>query len=105
MAHMAPDVVEMSDGGAAVRAGRRPVVGPERVARLLINLAKRGSHLNIRYAEVNLRPGFVFSDGTEPFLAMSVDFDEQGRVSRLFSVLNPEKLTHLGEEGASPPLD
>ena len=97
MAHLAPDVVEISDGGAARRASRRPVIGPERVSRLLVNLAKRGSHLSIRFVEVNERPGLLLSEGDEPFMAMSVDFDDEGRVSRLFSVLNPDKLSHLSD--------
>ena len=105
MSHMAPDVVEMSDGGAVRRAGRRPVIGPERVSRLLVNLAQRGSHLDLRFVEVNARPGLLLSEGDEPFMAMSVDFDEQGRINRLFSVLNPDKLVHLGGEGAHLRMD
>ena len=40
MSLLAPDVVLLSDGGPTVR-GRRPVVGADRVARLVVNLAKR----------------------------------------------------------------
>jgi len=39
--HLAPDVVCVSDGGAATRAARRPVVGAGRVVRFLINLTRR----------------------------------------------------------------
>lgn len=102
MSHLAPDVVELSDGGAAHRAGRRPVVGPERVARYLVNLAKRGPHLSIRYCEINARPGLLLTEGDEPFMAMSVDFDNEGLINRLFSVLNPEKLAHLGAGPTRP---
>ncbi len=45
MSRLAPDVVELSDGGADRRASRRPVVGADRVARFLVNLSKRNTHL------------------------------------------------------------
>ena len=41
MALLSPDVVQLDDGGPNRRAGRRPIVGPDRVARLMVNLAKR----------------------------------------------------------------
>lgn len=104
MAHMAPDVVDLSDGGANRRAARHPVVGRERVARLLVNLAKRGSHLDLRFVEVNARPGLLLSDGEEPFMALSIDFDDEGLINGVFSVLNPDKLSHLGSGQHHPRL-
>jgi len=95
MACLAPDVVSLDDGGPKQRAARRPVVGPDRVARLWTNLAKRGAHLTTRFVDVNGRPGLLLSDGDEPFIVMSVEIDDAGRVSRIFSQLNPDKLTHL----------
>jgi RNA polymerase sigma-70 factor (ECF subfamily) len=95
MAVLAPDVVELSDGGAAKRAGRRPIVGADRVARLMVNLAKRSPHLSVRFVQVNARPGLLFTDGDEPEMVMTFDLDEQGRVARIFSQLNPDKLAHL----------
>ena len=41
MSLMSDDVVHVSDGGEHHRAARQPVVGRERVARLLVNLAAR----------------------------------------------------------------
>jgi RNA polymerase sigma-70 factor (ECF subfamily) len=41
LSHLAPDVVCVADGGAGRRAARRPVVGADRVSRLLVNLAQR----------------------------------------------------------------
>lgn len=96
MTFLAPDVVELSDGGEHRRAGRRPVVGADRVARLLVNLSKRNPHLTMGYAEVNARPGLTFSDGDEVVMVMTAEIDEQGRVAQLFSQLNPDKLSHLG---------
>jgi RNA polymerase sigma-70 factor (ECF subfamily) len=95
MAELAPDVVQLDDGGPARRAARRPVVGADRVARLWVNLAKRGAHLAVRFAEVNGSPGLVFLDGDTPDMVMCADLDDTGRVVRIFAQLNPDKLRHL----------
>lgn len=95
MTFLAPDVVDLSDGGRDRRAARRPVVGAERVARVLVNLAKRNPQLTMRFADVNSRPGLVFHDGDEPFIVLTAEIDDQGRIARLFSQLNPDKLGHL----------
>ncbi len=95
MAELAPDVVQLDDGGAAKRAARRPVVGADRVARLWVNLARRNSHLSVRFAEVNGSPGLVFADGDVVEMVMCADLDEDHRVSRIYAQLNPEKLRHV----------
>lgn len=46
MALLAPDVVLLSDGGAQRHAARRPVVGADRVARFVVNLARRPTRLH-----------------------------------------------------------
>lgn len=95
MAELAPDVVQLDDGGPAKRAARRPVVGADRVARLWINLAKRGAHLSVRFVSVNGSPGLVMSDGDEPEMVMCVDLDDESRICRIYSQLNPDKLRHV----------
>ena len=40
MALLAPDIVMLSDGGPHRHAARRPVVGADRVARLMVNIAR-----------------------------------------------------------------
>jgi RNA polymerase sigma-70 factor, ECF subfamily len=96
MEHLAPDVVCVSDGGADRRAARRPVLGAERVARLLVNLSRRyrGS-ISVRTETVNGDVGTVVSiDGVVDLVtAFEV---EQGRVSVVRSVRNPDKLGHAG---------
>ncbi|MGD0312630.1 MAG: RNA polymerase sigma factor SigJ [Acidimicrobiales bacterium] len=93
--HLAPDVVCVSDGGAATRAARRPVVGAERVARLLVNLTRRhAGRLAARPAEVNGDVGsVVLLDGTVDMVtAFEVD---GGRVITIRMVRNPDKLGHV----------
>src|SRR5690606_16967251 len=95
MAELAPDVVQLDDGGPAKRAARRPVVGADRVARLWVNLAKRSAHLSVRFASVNGSPGLVLSDGEDPEMVMCVDLDADDRICRIYSQLNPDKLRHV----------
>jgi RNA polymerase sigma-70 factor (ECF subfamily) len=95
LASLAPDVVLVSDGGPNRRAARRPVVGAERVARLLINLTDRAfGRARATPIAVNGDPGLVVSvDGT---LDMVIAFEvEDDRVAALWIVRNPDKLEHV----------
>jgi RNA polymerase sigma-70 factor (ECF subfamily) len=94
--YLAPEVVCVSDGGAATRAARRPVVGADRVARLLVNLTRRfAGHLTARPVSVNGDVGAVISlDGT---VDMVTAFEVEGdRVVTIRMVRNPDKLAHVG---------
>jgi len=92
---LAPGVVQLDDGGALVRAGRRPIVGPDRVARLWVNLAKRYDDISLEVAEVNGLPGLVFRRGDRPYMVVEVGIGPDGLVHRITSQLNPDKLAHL----------
>jgi RNA polymerase sigma-70 factor (ECF subfamily) len=93
---LAPDVVLLSDGGAQRHAARRPVVGPDRVARLVVNLAKRLMATDeARMVQVNGEPGLLFVADGEPDYVLSFSFTPDGKVRRFYSQLNPEKLRHL----------
>ncbi len=93
--HLAPDVVCVSDGGAAVRAARRPVVGADRVARFLINLTRRhAGRITARAASVNGEAGTVVSlDGAVDLVTAFEIAD--GRVVAIRMVRNPDKLLHV----------
>jgi RNA polymerase sigma-70 factor (ECF subfamily) len=97
---LAPDVVLVSDGGPAVHAARRPVVGPDRVARLVANLMRRGIEEGLAYAvtEINGTVGVVASqDGVARFATAVTVAD--GRVQRIDTVVNPDKLAALAVTG------
>jgi RNA polymerase sigma-70 factor (ECF subfamily) len=76
------DVVLVSDGGADHRAARHPVVGADRVARFLVNVSRRGEITGLVATEVN---------GSMPLVVTGEQRD--GRVCRVFLLLNDEKLT------------
>jgi RNA polymerase sigma-70 factor (ECF subfamily) len=96
MALLAPDVVLLSDAGAQRHAARRPVVGADRVARLVVNLAKRLLETNeVRMVQVNGEPGLLFFVDGGPDNVLTFTFTDDGKVRRFYSQLNPEKLRHL----------
>jgi len=97
---LSADSVLISDGGPNRHAARRPVIGPNRIARLLINLAKRsepGDSFAITTA--NGDPAMLLMRAGEPILVMSIEVVEDHIVA-IRSVLNPDKLRHLqGSDG------
>ena len=93
---LAPDVVELNDGGPSRRAARRPIVGADRVARLLVNLASRApTGTSVDLVRVNELPGLVLRIDGRPDLVMSVQLDADSRIRRIWVQLNPDKLAHL----------
>jgi RNA polymerase sigma-70 factor, ECF subfamily len=92
---LADDVVMVSDGGGAVHAARRPVLGIERVARLLGNLTRRlpdDSTLEVR--QVNNEPGVLIRRGGLPWSVLALE-SHDGRVAAVRVVINPDKLHHI----------
>ena len=98
---LAPDVVLMGDGGGVRRAVLRPVVGADKVARLMLGgLGKlAGQEMLLRPAEVNGYPALVVRlDGAlDTVVALRI---EDGLITGLYAVRNPEKLSHMDRETA-----
>jgi RNA polymerase sigma-70 factor (ECF subfamily) len=95
---LADDVAVAGDGGGKVPAWTRPIVGIEHVSRLLAGLGRqiREHDGTIERQEVNGQPGAVIRDSEGRLGAVfSVEIVD-GRVHRLRSVINPDKLRHLG---------
>ncbi|GAA2891355.1 RNA polymerase sigma-70 factor [Nonomuraea rubra] len=95
---LAPDVVLHGDGGGKAQAIARPATGADRVAKLLVAGLRRVGRLGVSYrpAMVNGRPGAVMYDA-EGRVAGVVGLDLDGGVIRaIHSVVNPDKLRHLG---------
>jgi RNA polymerase sigma-70 factor, ECF subfamily len=93
---LAVDAVSVSDGGAERHAARHPVTGAERVARFLVNLAKRlPTSAAVEPAWVNERPGMVVAWAGSTRMVVTVDVAD-GQVTRVFVHVNPSKLRSLG---------
>jgi RNA polymerase sigma-70 factor (ECF subfamily) len=101
---LSEDVVVWNDGGGRVRAAVRPVVGPQRCARFLVNVAKRGVG-RPRNVVLNGQPAAVLIDHGTVFAALVLDIIER-RIVGIRVVLNPDKLerlaTQLGACGVAP---
>ena len=98
VALLAPDAVLVGDGGGKARAIPAPMVGAAQVGRALATFYRLATEWGLRLepAVVNGGPGFITSapDGR---LVNVVGLDiAGGRIARIHSMLNPDKLGHLG---------
>ncbi|SNR88372.1 RNA polymerase sigma-70 factor [Actinomadura mexicana] len=91
---LAPDVVLLTDGGGVVRAAVAPVVGADKVAGVL---AKISSAVSLRPTLVNGHPALVLSRAGEIDTVIATRIDD-GRVTGLYAVRNPEKLSRMTRE-------
>jgi RNA polymerase sigma-70 factor (TIGR02957 family) len=99
---LAEDVVLHGDGGGKVPAITRPLLGRSRVAKALANWARvggRGGGFELRPVEVNGQPGAVALDSQERIIGVLAFDIADGRIQAVSSVVNPEKLGHLGPVG------
>ncbi|WP_240137612.1 RNA polymerase sigma-70 factor [Streptomyces sp. MUM 178J] len=95
---LAPDVVLLSDGGGVKRAALHPVVGAEKIVRFWLGgSAKVEETIAWEPAVVNGGPALAVYLGGELDGVMAVRV-EDARISGLYFVRNPEKLTHLTSE-------
>lgn len=93
-----PDTVLTSDGGPHRHAARRPVRGPDRVARFLVNLARRTPPaMTVEPVWVNGSPGLVHHLAGAPYMVSILEVRD-GLVYRQYSVLNPDKLAAIGRD-------
>jgi RNA polymerase sigma factor (sigma-70 family) len=95
---LAPDVVLHGDGGGKAQAIGKPVAGRQRVMRLLVVGLRRGRTLgaSLRLAWVNGQPGAVMYDAEGRVVGV-VELDvADGVVQAIRSVVNPDKLGHIG---------
>jgi RNA polymerase sigma-70 factor (ECF subfamily) len=90
---LSEDVVVWTDGGGKVRAAVRPVVGPHRSSRFLINVAKR-THGSPRAVVLNGQPATVFVEEEAVVTALVLDIMD-GLIVGVRAVTNPDKLERL----------
>jgi RNA polymerase sigma-70 factor, ECF subfamily len=95
---LAADAVVYGDGGGRAPSWPKPIYGRERVARLMAGAVTQAKELgaSIQPIEVNGQPGVMFADEDGRIaVVMSVDIAD-GVVQTIRSVINPDKLAHLG---------
>jgi hypothetical protein len=95
---LAPEVVLISDGGGIKRASPRPITGAGKVARFIVGgLGKARVALSSDPTVVNGNPALLLRvDGEiDGVVAIRV---EDARISGLYYVRNPQKLTRIASE-------
>ncbi|MCW1094115.1 RNA polymerase sigma-70 factor [Streptomyces sp. RS2] len=98
---LSPDVVLLGDGGGIKQAVLRPIIGADKVARLMLGgLGKLDMAMRMDPAQVNGHPALVVRLDGELDTVVAVRFDE-GRITGLYAVRNPEKLSYMREEATT----
>ncbi|GAA4602422.1 RNA polymerase sigma-70 factor [Actinoallomurus liliacearum] len=93
---LAPDVVLLTDGGGVKQAALEPIMGAEAVAPVLGRIS---AVVSLQSTQVNGYPALVLRMGGEIDTVMAVRIDE-GLITGLYAVRNPEKLSHMEQETA-----
>jgi RNA polymerase sigma-70 factor, ECF subfamily len=103
---LAADVVVYGDSGGTRPSWPRPIAGRDQVGRLMLGLGNQMRQLGItiRQAEVNGQPGAMFLDPGGRLINIFVLDIADGQVRTVRSVINPEKLRHLGPLADVPGL-
>jgi len=85
---LVPDVVFVADGGGIAAAAPTPIQGAETVA---VMMAQAGRVVSMVW--LNGAPAIRIDSDTQP---AAVGFQiEAGRISRIYAIANPAKLTRL----------
>jgi RNA polymerase sigma-70 factor (ECF subfamily) len=98
---LADDVALYGDGGGKVPAIRQPIHGRDQVAKVLRGWFRQATGFGVRIelAEVNGQAGAVSRDAEGRLVnVLGLDIAD-GRITAVRSIVNPEKLSHLGPVG------
>ena len=98
VAMLAGDVTVYGDGGGKAPQWAAPIVGSDRVARLLVGLGRqmREAGVRLELRQVNGQPGALVRDPTGKLISVFALDISDGTVRAIRSVINPDKLRHLG---------
>jgi RNA polymerase sigma-70 factor (ECF subfamily) len=97
---LAPDVVLLGDGGGVKQAVPRPIVGADKVARLLqAGLPNLPADVAVEPVQINGHPALIIRINGEIDDVVALRLDN-GLITGLYVVRNPEKLSRLNQETA-----
>ena len=93
LALFAPDATWTADGGGKTAAAPRPIVGADRIARLVIGLREKFWAVNrrIEIVTVNGETGLCLRDGDRLTAVLTIATDGE-RILDVYAVVNPDKL-------------
>jgi RNA polymerase sigma-70 factor (ECF subfamily) len=95
---LAADVVVYGDGGGKAPQWMVPIAGVDKVSRLFASVGRQMRELGIRLEprEINGQPGALVLDADGLITNVFVLDVADGAVQTVRSVINPDKLQHLG---------
>jgi RNA polymerase sigma-70 factor, ECF subfamily len=95
---LAADAVLYGDGGGKAPAAPRPIHGRERVGKAIAGWVRRAraANLVLEAVEVNGQPGLRLVDPDGRLVGVASLDIADGVVQTVRSIVNPEKLAHLG---------
>jgi RNA polymerase sigma-70 factor (TIGR02957 family) len=104
---LAADVSLVGDGGGKAPQLARAVSGAENVARLLASAFRRMARVDVTFEphEVNRQPGAIFRDRDGKVLHTLVLDVLDGQIQTIRSVINPDKLGHVGQPADAWAID
>jgi RNA polymerase sigma-70 factor (ECF subfamily) len=93
LALFAPDAMWTADGGGKTGAAPRPIVGAERIAKLVIGLREKFWALGrtMEIATINGETGLCIRDGDRLTATLSILTDGE-HIQAVYAVVNPDKL-------------
>ncbi|MFJ9366860.1 RNA polymerase sigma-70 factor [Nocardia sp. NPDC101769] len=97
---LAPDVTLWNDGGGKVTAARRPLYGPDHVARWMLGAMAKPSSAGIRLesAYINGELGVLAMIGDYRVGALTYDIRD-GHIENIRFQVNPDKLAGIQQQG------
>jgi RNA polymerase sigma-70 factor (ECF subfamily) len=103
---LAPDVVLYGDGGGKTPAIRKPMHGRDRVGRTLGAFLRQGHQLGVtgELVTINGEPGALFRAPDGALIGAIALEVVDGQVQTVRSIVNPDKLAHLGPVADLPAL-
>ncbi|MGW1029348.1 RNA polymerase sigma-70 factor [Streptomyces sp. NPDC002577] len=95
---LAADVHMVGDGGGKAPLFASQVIGPESVVRLLATLVSQFGRIGVQLEprQVNGQPGAIFRDRDGKVLSTLALDVLDGQIQTIRSVINPDKLGHVG---------
>ncbi|MFE9611471.1 RNA polymerase sigma-70 factor [Streptomyces sp. NPDC006012] len=89
---LAPDATWTADSGGKTPASRRPVVGAEKVAAVLMKIFRKGRpDLRIEVVNCNNTPALMVHSGDGPQGVFLVEITD-GKITSIYAIRNPDKL-------------
>lgn len=96
--YLSKEITIFADGGGKAVAAVKPVAGQASVISYLIGIAtKFGSNLSYHIKQVNMETGVLLENTltVQPDTVMILTFDHHHRISEVYLIRNPDKMTFV----------